>query len=68
MDNKFVWAIAAFILGYYIAKRRIGGDIDKKIAEAEGKITAEFAAGVDNALAIAESKGMTVSQVRQNWG
>lgn len=68
MDNKFVWAIAAFIIGYWIAKKRLEKTVLEKVKEAEEKISKEFSDGVSNALAIAESKGMTVSQVRQSLG
>ena len=56
MDNKFVWVIAAFIIGYWIAKKRLEKTVLEKVKEAEEKISKEFSDGVSNALAIAESK------------
>lgn len=65
MDNKFVWAIAAFIIGYWIAKKRLEKNIAQKVKEATDSITAEFSQDVDKMLAVAEQKGLSVSQVRQ---
>lgn len=67
MENKYVWAIIAFLIGYFIAKKRLEKNIADKVQAAEEALTAEFAAGIDNALAIAEQKGMSVAQVRQNF-
>lgn len=65
MDNKFVWAIAAFIIGYYIAKKRLEKNIAEKVKAATAELEKEFSQGVDQMLATAESKGMSISQVRQ---
>ena len=67
MENKYVWAIVAFVIGYFIAKKRLEKTIADKVKAAEDAITKEFSDGVDNVLAIAEQKGMTVTQVRQNF-
>jgi len=67
MENKYVWAIVAFVIGYYIAKKRLEKTITDKVKEAEATIEKEFSDGVDNMLAIAEQKGMSVTQVRQNF-
>jgi hypothetical protein len=67
MENKYVWAIIAFLVGYFIAKKRLEKSIADKVQAAEEALTTEFAAGIDNALAIAEQKGMTITQVRQNF-
>lgn len=65
MDNKFVWAIGAFIIGYYIAKKRLEKNIAEKVKTATADLEKEFSQGVDQMLATAESKGMSISQVRQ---
>jgi uncharacterized membrane protein len=65
MENKYVWAIIAFVIGYYIAKKRQEKAILEKIEAAKEELTTEFSTGIDNALAMAEQKGMSVTQVRQ---
>lgn len=64
MENKYLWAIAGLLLGYFIAKRRTE---KKAIATAQAmadeaveKSTALF----DEMLAAAQSKNATVADVR----
>ncbi len=65
MDNKFLWAIGGLVIGYLIAKNKTEKAMKGQIASAAQKAEDDAASVFDNMLAIAESKGFTVSDIRQ---
>lgn len=65
MDNKYIWAIGAFVIGYYIASRKTKSEVKKKVDNAIAGISQEIHENFNKAIDLAAQKGHGLAELKQ---